>query len=156
MEWIQLQIAVIYLEDLFWFCFEVAEIQSCDVKLQNDKCPVCCRRSSGVKVVLGAHSLSAAEDTKQTFDVDAVYNHPDFTISNYDNDIALLKVHAVIQSCSWKSICVCVCECVWVGIFIFVLFLGQGQTFYLFSLWFCYEQCENDCKFGLSFWANLI
>nr|AHB81535.1 complement factor D [Ctenopharyngodon idella] len=49
-------------------------------------------RSSGVKVVLGAHSLSAAEDTKQTFGVDVVYSHPDFTISNYDNDIALLKL----------------------------------------------------------------
>lgn len=56
---------------------------------------VCCRRTSGVKVVLGAHSLSGAEDTKQTFDAE-VYNHPDFSISNYDNDIALVKVHAVV------------------------------------------------------------
>uniref|UniRef100_A0A671T0M7 trypsin n=1 Tax=Sinocyclocheilus anshuiensis TaxID=1608454 RepID=A0A671T0M7_9TELE len=60
--------------------------------MSNYKCPVCCRRTSGVKVVLGAHSLSNAEDTKQTFEATAVYNHPDFSISNYDNDIALLKL----------------------------------------------------------------
>lgn len=69
---------------------------------------VCCRRTSGVKVLLGANSLYNAEDTKQTFEATAVYNHPDFSISNYDNDIALLKVYAVIQSCSWKSVCACV------------------------------------------------
>ncbi len=69
---------------------------------------VCCRRTSGVKVLLGANSLSHAEDTKRTFEATAVYNHPDFSISNYDNDIALLKVYAVIQSCSWKSVCACV------------------------------------------------
>lgn len=45
--------------------------------------------------MLGAHSLSEDEDTKKSFDVSAVYNHPDFTISNYDNDIALLKVSMV-------------------------------------------------------------
>lgn len=72
--------------------------------MQNDKCPVCCRRTSGFKVVLGAHSLSNAEDTEQTFEATAVYNHPDFSISNYDNDIALLKVYTVIRSCSWKSL----------------------------------------------------
>ncbi|XP_026079875.1 complement factor D [Carassius auratus] len=49
-------------------------------------------RTSGVKAVLGAHSLSDAEDTKQTYEATAVYNHPDFSISNYDNDIALLKL----------------------------------------------------------------
>ncbi|XP_026134550.1 complement factor D [Carassius auratus] len=49
-------------------------------------------RTSDVKVVLGAHSLSNAEGTKQTFKATAVYNHPDFQISNYDNDIALLKL----------------------------------------------------------------
>nr|XP_055026233.1 complement factor D [Misgurnus anguillicaudatus] len=53
-------------------------------------------KESGVKVVLGAHSLSKAEDTKQSFDVSAVYNHPDFSISNYDNDIALLKLESPI------------------------------------------------------------
>jgi len=74
-------------------------MQSCNTKLHNDKCPVCCRRASGVKAVLGAHSLSDAEDTKQTYDT-TVHSHPDFSIRNYDNDIALLKVHTVIQSCS--------------------------------------------------------
>lgn len=44
------------------------------------------------KVVLGAHSLSQAEDKKQTFDMAAVYNHPDYNKENYDNDIALVKV----------------------------------------------------------------
>ncbi|XP_051508140.1 complement factor D-like [Myxocyprinus asiaticus] len=53
-------------------------------------------RASGVQAVLGAHSLSTAEDTKQTIDVSAVYNHPDFSLSNYDNDIALLKLETPI------------------------------------------------------------
>ncbi|XP_067277182.1 complement factor D [Pseudorasbora parva] len=62
-------------------------------------------RTSGVKAVLGAHSLSGAEDTKQTFDVIAVYNHPDFSISNYDNDIALLKLDKPItESSAVKSV----------------------------------------------------
>ncbi|NP_001018368.1 complement factor D precursor [Danio rerio] len=61
-------------------------------------------RTSGVKVVLGAHSLSGAEDTKQTFDAE-VYNHPDFSISNYDNDIALIKLDKpVTQSDAVKPV----------------------------------------------------
>ncbi|KAK2896560.1 hypothetical protein QQF64_005937 [Cirrhinus molitorella] len=52
-------------------------------------------RTSGFKVVLGAHSLSDAEGTKQTFEA-TVYNHPKFSISNYDNDIALLKLNKPI------------------------------------------------------------
>ncbi|TNN52007.1 Complement factor D [Liparis tanakae] len=47
---------------------------------------------NGRKVVLGVHSLSDAEDTKQTFDILELYNHPDFSISNYDNDITLIKL----------------------------------------------------------------
>ena len=50
-------------------------------------------RANGRKVVLGAHSLSAAEETKQTFDI-VVHNNPNFNQLNYDNDIALLKVTA--------------------------------------------------------------
>ncbi|XP_030628410.1 complement factor D [Chanos chanos] len=46
----------------------------------------------GRKIVLGAHSLSADEDTKQTFDIVAVYNHPDFNKAIYDNDISLAKL----------------------------------------------------------------
>ncbi|XP_045919583.1 complement factor D [Micropterus dolomieu] len=47
---------------------------------------------NGRKVVLGAHSLSEPEETKQTFDILELYNHPDFSMSNYDNDIALIKL----------------------------------------------------------------
>ncbi|KAM6912567.1 complement factor D [Xenentodon cancila] len=47
---------------------------------------------SGRKVVLGVHSLSQPEETKQTFDILEVYNHPAFSIDNYDNDIALIKL----------------------------------------------------------------
>ncbi|KAI3367398.1 hypothetical protein L3Q82_026259 [Scortum barcoo] len=46
----------------------------------------------GRKVVLGAHSLNEDEETKQTFDILELYNHPDFNPSNYDNDIALIKL----------------------------------------------------------------
>ncbi|CAM4727377.1 hypothetical protein PO909_019202 [Leuciscus waleckii] len=61
-------------------------------------------RASGVKAVLGAHSLSDAEDTKQTYDT-TVYSHPDFSISNYDNDIALLKLEKPItESYAVKSV----------------------------------------------------
>lgn len=49
-------------------------------------------RSEGRKVVLGAHSLSEPEDSKQTFNIVEVFSHPDFCTSNYDNDIALVKV----------------------------------------------------------------
>ncbi|KAK3554434.1 hypothetical protein QTP70_023036 [Hemibagrus guttatus] len=52
----------------------------------------CFKDSDNYKVVLGAHSVSQAEDTKQTFDMAAVYKHPDFNTDNYDNDIALVKL----------------------------------------------------------------
>lgn len=60
-------------------------------------CPLYC--STRYKVVLGAHSLSQPEDTKQTFDMDLPYKHPNFNIQNYDNDIALVKVKH-IKSCN--------------------------------------------------------
>ncbi|TWW72489.1 complement factor D [Takifugu flavidus] len=47
---------------------------------------------NGRKVVLGVHSLSQAEDTKQTFDILELHNHPDYNTLNYDNDIALIKL----------------------------------------------------------------
>ncbi|NP_001244045.1 complement factor D precursor [Ictalurus punctatus] len=57
------------------------------------------------KVVLGAHSLSQAEDKKQTFDMAAVYNHPDYNKENYDNDIALVKLsQPVIESDAVKPL----------------------------------------------------
>ncbi len=49
-------------------------------------------RPNGRKVVLGVHSLSEPEETKQTFDILELYNHPDYSARNYDNDIALIKV----------------------------------------------------------------
>lgn len=60
--------------------------------IENCACVCTLYYSNNFKVVLGAHSLSQEEDTKQTFDIDAVHNHPDFNIENYDNDIALVKV----------------------------------------------------------------
>ncbi|XP_069575659.1 complement factor D [Brachyistius frenatus] len=48
--------------------------------------------ANGRKVVLGVHSLSEPEDTKQTFDILDIHNHPGFSFSNYDNDIALIKL----------------------------------------------------------------
>ncbi|XP_072221042.1 complement factor D [Leuresthes tenuis] len=47
---------------------------------------------NGRKVVLGAHSLSEPEETKQTFDILELHNHPGFSIENYNNDIALIKL----------------------------------------------------------------
>ncbi|MBN3303208.1 CFAD factor, partial [Amia calva] len=44
------------------------------------------------KVVLGAHSLSTPEDTKQVFGIASLHPHPDFSLDNYDNDIILLKL----------------------------------------------------------------
>lgn len=51
-------------------------------------------RANGKKVVLGVHSLSEAEDTKQTFDIleANLHKHPNFNPLNYDNDITLIKV----------------------------------------------------------------
>ncbi|XP_037652105.1 complement factor D [Sebastes umbrosus] len=47
---------------------------------------------NGRKVVLGVHSLSEPVQTNQTFDILELHNHPDFSTSNYDNDIALIKL----------------------------------------------------------------
>ncbi|XP_071353878.1 complement factor D [Trachinotus anak] len=46
----------------------------------------------GRKVVLGVHSLSEPEETKQTFEILEFHTHPNFDLSNYDNDIALIKL----------------------------------------------------------------
>lgn len=51
-------------------------------------------RPDGRKVMLGVHSLSEPEETKQIFDILELHNHQDFDPSNYDNDIALIKVSA--------------------------------------------------------------
>ena len=59
-------------------------------------------RPNGRKVVLGVHSLSEPEDTKQTFDILELHNHPDFSHVNYDNDIALIKV-----SVCFVYVCLC-------------------------------------------------
>ncbi|XP_034530237.1 complement factor D [Notolabrus celidotus] len=48
--------------------------------------------ANGRKVVLGLHSLSEPEETKQTFDILELHNHPNFNSINYDNDIALIKL----------------------------------------------------------------
>lgn len=48
--------------------------------------------ANGRKVVLGLHSLSQPEDTKQVFDILELYNHPDYSSRNHDNDIALIKL----------------------------------------------------------------
>ncbi|XP_026166285.1 complement factor D [Mastacembelus armatus] len=53
---------------------------------------------NGRKVVLGVHSLSEPEETKQTFDILELYNHPGFNPSNYDNDIALIKLDRPFNS----------------------------------------------------------
>lgn len=48
-------------------------------------------------MVLGVHSLSEPEETKQTFDILELYNHPQFSTTNYDNDIALIKVSVCVN-----------------------------------------------------------
>ncbi|XP_024133844.1 complement factor D [Oryzias melastigma] len=47
---------------------------------------------NGRKVVLGLHSLSQPEETKQTFDILELHNHPNFNLDNFDNDISLIKL----------------------------------------------------------------
>ncbi|XP_063080189.1 complement factor D [Engraulis encrasicolus] len=55
--------------------------------------------AGGRTVVVGVHSLSGEEATKETFQISAVYNHPDFNTENYDNDIALIKLDGpVVES----------------------------------------------------------
>ena len=46
--------------------------------------------SSPITVVLGAHSLSAPEDTKQAFNVSQIVQHPQY--NEHANDVMLLKV----------------------------------------------------------------
>ncbi|CAG5866861.1 complement factor D [Menidia menidia] len=53
---------------------------------------------NGRKVVLGVHSLSEPEDTKQTFEIQELHNHPDFSSANYNNDIALIKLDRPISA----------------------------------------------------------
>ncbi|KAL0969523.1 hypothetical protein UPYG_G00228360 [Umbra pygmaea] len=48
--------------------------------------------TEGMNVVLGAHSLNDPEESKQTFNILQAYSHSDFSLSNYDNDIALVKL----------------------------------------------------------------
>ncbi|KAF7658193.1 hypothetical protein LDENG_00016430 [Lucifuga dentata] len=54
--------------------------------------------ANGRKVVLGVHSLSEPEKTKQTFDILELHNHPEFNALNYDNDIALIKLDRPFNS----------------------------------------------------------
>ncbi|XP_061750950.1 complement factor D [Nerophis ophidion] len=54
--------------------------------------------ANGRKVVLGVHSLSQDEDTKQTFDIMELHNHPQFDSSNYDNDISLIKLDRLFNA----------------------------------------------------------
>ncbi|CAK6965687.1 complement factor D [Scomber scombrus] len=54
--------------------------------------------SDGRRVVLGLHSLSEAEETKQAFHILELHNHADFNPSNYDNDIALIKLDRPFNS----------------------------------------------------------
>lgn len=42
--------------------------------------------------MLGVHSLSETEETKQIFDILELHNNPGYNPQNYDNDIALIKV----------------------------------------------------------------
>ncbi|XP_053701508.1 complement factor D [Synchiropus splendidus] len=47
---------------------------------------------NGRQVVLGLHSLTQPEETKQIFNISELYNNPKFNSDNYDNDIALIKL----------------------------------------------------------------
>ncbi|MBN3303144.1 CFAD factor, partial [Amia calva] len=48
------------------------------------------------RVVLGAHSLSRPEGTKQISGIAECHLHPHFSEENYDNDIALLKLDSPV------------------------------------------------------------
>lgn len=63
-----------------------------DYSIRQYYCDFFFHRPNGRKVVLGVHSLSEPEETQQTFDILELHNHPDFSLFNYDNDIALIKV----------------------------------------------------------------
>ncbi|XP_041928430.1 complement factor D [Alosa sapidissima] len=61
--------------------------------------------AGGRTVVVGLHSLSEEEATKETFQISAVYNHPDFNIHNYDSDITLIKLdRPVVESDTVKPL----------------------------------------------------
>ena len=49
-------------------------------------------RAAGMIVILGAHSKTADENTKQRFEIQNLYSHPNYNSVNYDNDITLIKV----------------------------------------------------------------
>lgn len=48
--------------------------------------------AAGMVVILGAYSKSAEESTKQSFEIQNLYIHPDYSSEIYDNDIALIKL----------------------------------------------------------------
>ncbi|XP_062326244.1 complement factor D [Osmerus eperlanus] len=53
--------------------------------------------NAGMIVILGAHSKTADESTKQRFEIQNLYSHPDFNPVNYDNDITLIKLDRAVQ-----------------------------------------------------------
>ncbi|KAL7877617.1 hypothetical protein SRHO_G00042600 [Serrasalmus rhombeus] len=57
----------------------------------------CFQDSTDFQMVLGAHSLSQPEDTKQTFSIAAFFTHPGFKSKTYDNDIALIKLSQPVR-----------------------------------------------------------
>ena len=93
--------------DYFLFDIEKKHVLSYNWRLLNTIILLCSfHRPNGQKVVLGVHSLSEAEDTKQTFDILELHNHPGFNPSNYDNDIALIKVRVKSGSVSVVPKCI--------------------------------------------------
>ncbi|XP_062378750.1 complement factor D [Sardina pilchardus] len=61
--------------------------------------------AGGRMVVVGLHSLSEEENTKQTFNISDVFNHTDFNIDNYDSDISLIKLdQPVVESDAVKPV----------------------------------------------------
>lgn len=119
-------------------------------------------RSDGRKVVLGAHSLSEPEDSKQTFNIVEVFSHPDFCTSNYDNDIALVKVSHIpvfSLSVSVSGSLLCVSPLLLSGQF------NPNPTVYGLktSLWFCLHfgtllqsLCTTFDHFDSFFWSEVV